>query len=175
MSCLARGADDDAEHPVLFRSAVRRARRRADGSRDREDGAAVGERVSAVSTSGTTSAYSVPMLNVPGMKRGDDSQVKVNLTGALTGSRVNFNIEPRKDGPVSVTARFHELKESSSGKVFVLWAVAGTTSRQARPGVTRQPQLGEITSETSLRDFGLLLTLEEILHAARGMCRQVIR
>jgi hypothetical protein len=150
--------------PVLFRSAVPQGFAVVPtASRDREDGAVVGEKVSAVSTSGSTSAYSVPMLNVPGMKRGDDSQVKVNLAGALTGSRVNFKIEPRKDGPVSVTARFHELKESPAGKVFVLWAVSPDNkfTKLGQVVNTGNRNEAEIKSETTLADFGLLITLEE--------------
>lgn len=157
--------------PVLFRSAVPQGFAVIPtASRDREDGAVVGEKVSAVSTSGTTSGYSVPMLNVPGMKRGDDSQIKVNLAGALTGSRVNFNIEPRKDGPTSVTARFHELKESPAGKVFVLWAVSPDNKfvKLGQVVNTGNRNEAEIKSETSLRDFGLLITLEEEISTPRG-------
>ncbi|HEX7174633.1 MAG TPA: hypothetical protein VF240_05055 [Pyrinomonadaceae bacterium] len=149
--------------PVLFRSAVPQGFAVVPtASRDREDGAVVGEKVSAVSTSGGTSAYSVPMLNVPGMKRGDDSEIKVNLTGALTGSRVNFKIEPRKDGPVSVTARFHELKESPAGQVFVLWAVSPDNkfTKLGQVVNTGRRNEAEIKSETTLTDFGLLITLE---------------
>jgi len=157
--------------PVLFRSAVPQGFAVVPtASRDREDGAVVGEKVSAVSTSGGTSAYSVPMLNVPGMKRGDDSQIKVNLTGALTGSRVNFQIEPRKDGPVSVTARFHELKESPAGKVFVLWAVSPDNKfvKLGQVVNTGNRNEAEIKSETSLRDFGLLITLEDEVSTPQG-------
>ena len=157
--------------PVLFRSAVPQGFAVIPtASRDREDGAVVGEKVSAVSTSGTTSGYSVPMLNVPGMKRGDDSQIKVNLAGALTGSRVNFNIEPRKDGPTMVTARFHELKESPAGKVFVLWAVSPDNKfvKLGQVVNTGNRNEAEIKSETSLRDFGLLITLEEEISTPRG-------
>ncbi|HEX8188974.1 MAG TPA: anti-sigma factor [Pyrinomonadaceae bacterium] len=139
-------------------------------STDRENGAAVGEKVSATTTAGATSAYTAPMLNVMGMKRGDDTQLKVNLTGELTGSRVNFNIEPRNDGPTTVTARFHELKESPGGKVYVLWAVS-PDNRYVKLGQvvnTGRRNEAEIKSETTLKDFGLLITLEEESSAPRG-------
>jgi hypothetical protein len=131
-------------------------------STDRENGAAVGEKVSATTTAGATSAYTAPMLNVMGMKRGDDTQLKVNLTGELTGSRVNFNIEPRHDGPTTVTARFHELKESPGGKVYVLWAVSPDNKYVKLGQVvnTGQRNEAEIKSETTLTDFGLLITLQ---------------
>ena len=102
------------------------------------------------------------MLNVPGMARGEDTTVKVNLTGALTGARVNFNVEPRKDGPTMVTARFHELKEAPGGKVYVLWAVSPDNKfvKLGQVVNTGQRNEAEIKSETTLPDFGLLITLE---------------
>jgi len=148
---------------VAFRSAVPQGFAVVPlSSTDRESGAAVGERVSATSTAGGTTAYTAPMLNIPGMKRGEDTQVKVNLTGALTGARVNFNIEPRKDGPTMITARFHELKEAPAGHVYVLWAVS-PDNKYVKLGQivnTGGRNEAEIKSETTLQDFGLLITLE---------------
>lgn len=140
-------------------------------STDREAGAAVGEKVSATTTAGGATAYTAPMLNVMGMKRGDDTQLKVNLTGELTGSRVNFNIEPRNDGPTTITARFHELKESPGGKVYVLWAVS-PDNKYVKLGQivnTGRRNEAEIKSETTLRDFGLLITLEDESSTPRGV------
>ena len=149
---------------VAFRSAVPQGFAVVPlSSTDREAGAAVGERVSATSTAGATTAYTAPMLNIPGMKRGEDTQVKVNLMGALTGARVNFNLEPRKDGPTMVTARFHELKEAPAGHVYVLWAVS-PDNKYVKLGQivnTGGRNEAEIKSETTHPDFGLLITLED--------------
>lgn len=132
----------------------------------------IGEKVAATSTSGVTPAasYSVPMLNIPSYKKGDDTQLKVNLTGELTGSRVNFKIEPRHDGPTTVTARFHELKESPGGKVYVLWAVSSDNKYVKLGQVvnTGRRNEAEIKSETTLKDFGLFITLEDELSMPRG-------
>lgn len=157
----------DPNTSVLFRSAV-------------PEGFAViphtmnpmGEKVAATSTSGMTptTSYNVPMLNIPGYKKGDDTELKVNLLGELTGSRVNFNIEPRNDGPTTVTARFHELKESPGGKVYVLWAVS-TDNKYVKLGQvvnTGRRNEAEIKSETTLKDFGLFITLEDELSMPRG-------
>jgi hypothetical protein len=132
-------------------------------STDREDGAAVGEKVAATTTPGGSTPYSVPMLNVSGMKRGEDTHVKVNLTGELTGARVNFDIEPRKDGPTMVKARFHELKEAPAGKVYTLWAVSPDNkfTKLGQVVNTGARNEAEIKSETTLADFGLLITLED--------------
>jgi hypothetical protein len=148
---------------VVFRSAVPQGFAVVPLSSTNRDGAAVGENVSAVSTAGATTAYTAPMLNIPGMKRGEDSMIKVNFAGALTGARANIKVEPRKDGPTMVTARFHELKEAPAGQVYVLWAVA-PDNRYVKLGQivnTGGRNEAEIKSETSLQDFGLIVTLED--------------
>jgi hypothetical protein len=121
-----------------------------------------GEKVAATSTAGATSAYTAPMLNIPSFNRGSDTEVKVKLAGALTGTRVNFNILPRKDGPTVIHARFHELKESPAGQVYVLWAVSPDNKYTKLGQVvnTGQRNEAEIKSETTLADFGLLVTLQ---------------
>jgi len=125
----------------------------------------VGEKVSAVSTSGETSAsgYSVPMLNIPAYKKGDDTKLKVNFSGAMEGARANIFITPRKGGTTEIRFRFHELKEAPKGKVFIVWAVSADNqfSRLGQIVNTRGRNEGEIHSETTLRDFGLLVTLED--------------
>ncbi|HKR01106.1 MAG TPA: hypothetical protein VJT09_10560 [Pyrinomonadaceae bacterium] len=156
---------------VLFRSAIPQGFAVVPLASTDRDGAAVGEKVSAVSTPGATTAYGAPLLNIPGMKRGEDSQIKVNFTGALTGARANINVEPRKDGPTMVTARFHELKEAPAGQVYVLWAVSADNKYVKLGQIvnTGARNEAEIKSETSLRDFGLLVTLEDEVTAPHGL------
>jgi hypothetical protein len=130
-----------------------------------------GERVAATSTAGASTAYTAPMLGIPRYNRGSTSEVKVKLMGALTGSRVNFSIEPRKDGPTTVVARFHELKEAPAGQVYVLWAVS-PDSKYVKLGQivnTGQRNEAEIKSETTLADFGLLVTLENEMSTPAGV------
>jgi hypothetical protein len=139
---------------------------------------ASGERVAATSTAGSTSAYTAPMLGIPTFDRGDDTQVKVKLGGALTGSRVNFNITPRRDGPTEVVARFHELKEAPGGQVYVLWAISPDNKYVKLGQVvnTGRRNEAEIKSETTLSDFGLLITLQPEGEApAGGVVGTVIR
>jgi hypothetical protein len=130
-----------------------------------------GERVAATSTAGATTAYTAPMLGIPRYNRGSTSEVKVKLMGALTGSRVNFSIEPRKDGPTTVVARFHELKEAPAGQVYVLWAVS-PDNKYVKLGQivnTGGRNEAEIKSETTLADFGLLVTLENEVSNPAGI------
>ena len=149
----------DAKTTVFFRSAV-------------PAGLAVvprtttprGEKVAA-STAEVNPAnpYQVPMLNIPAYKKGDDTKIKVNFSGALTGARANVFITPRKDGPTEVRTRFHELKEAPAGKVFVLWAVGpdGKYQKLGQVVNTGGRNEAEIKAETTLQDFGLLVTLED--------------
>jgi hypothetical protein len=125
----------------------------------------VGEKVAASTSAVSTPApnYTVPMLNLPAYKKGDDTKMKVNFSGALTGARANVFITPRKDGPTEVKMRFHELKEAPAGKVFTVWAV-GSDNQFAKLGQivnTGNRNEAEITSEVTLQDFGLLVTMED--------------
>jgi len=124
----------------------------------------VGEKVAASTTEGATPAttYTVPMLNIPGYKKGDDTKMKINFSGALTGARANVFITPRKDGPTEVRLRFHELKDAPSGQVFTLWAVSPDNKFAKLGQVVNAPgrNEAEIKSETDLKDFGLLITTE---------------
>jgi hypothetical protein len=113
-------------------------------------------------TTGATTTYAAPMLNIPAYKKGDDTKIKVDFAGALTGARANVFITPRKDGPTEVRMRFHELKEAPAGQQFVLWAV-GPDNKFVKLGqVVNVPgrNEAEIKSETTLPDFGLLVTME---------------
>lgn len=131
-------------------------------SRGERDGAAVGERVSATSTAGGTSAYNAPMLGIPGFRRGTDTEMKINFTGALTGSRANVSLEPRKDGPTTIKMRFHELKDAPGGQTYVLWAISPDNKfvKLGQIVNTGQRNEAQIQTETALQDFGLFVTIE---------------
>jgi hypothetical protein len=136
-----------------------------------QDGAPIGERVAATSTAGSTSAYTAPMLGISGMRRGTDSELKINFTGALTGTRANVSLEPRKDGPTTIKMRFHELKESPAGKVLVVWAVSPDNKFVKLGQIinTGNRNEAQIQTETSLREFGLFVTMEDELTAPTGV------
>jgi hypothetical protein len=125
---------------------------------------ASGEKVAAVSTTGSTPATAsrVPMLNIPAYKKGDDTKIKVDFAGALTGARANVFITPRKDGPTEVKMRFHELKEAPAGQKYILWAVSPDNTYSKLGQIVNAPgrNEAEIKSETTLPDFGLMVTME---------------
>ena len=125
----------------------------------------VGEKVAASTADvGTPAgAYTVPMINLPAYKKGDDTKMKIKFSGAMTGARANIFITPRKDGPTEVKLRFHELKEAPAGKVFTAWAVSPDNKFIKLGQVVNTPERNEaeIKSEVSLADFGLLITMED--------------
>jgi anti-sigma-K factor RskA len=132
-------------------------------SHGERDGAAVGERVSATTTANTALAYSAPLLGIPGFRRGTDTEMKIKLSGAMTGSRANVYIEPRKDGPTTIKMRFHELKDAPAGKTYSVWAVS-PDNKYVRLGQivnTGMRNEAQIQTETALQDFGLLITMED--------------
>lgn len=148
----------DANAKVLFRSAV------PEGFAVVPLTTASGEKVAAVTTGGATpaTAYNVPMLNIPAFKKGDDTKIKIEFAGAMTGARANVFITPRKDGPTEVKMRFHELKEAPAGQKYILWAVAPDNTYVKLGQVVNAAgrNEAEIKSETTLKDFGLLVTME---------------
>jgi len=127
-----------------------------------KDGAPIGERVSATTTSGTTPTYNVPMLGIPGFRRGTDTHLKVHFP-ALADSRANIFLEPRKDGPTQIKLRFHSLTRVPANTRLVLWAV-GPDNTYARLGQvinTGKRNEAQIQTETNLKDFGLIVTMED--------------
>jgi hypothetical protein len=110
----------------------------------------------------TKTTYSAPLLNIPAYKTGDDTKIKVDFTGALTGARANVFITPRKDGPTEVKMRFHDLKEAPAGQKFILWAVTADNKFTKLGQIVNAPgrNEAEIKSEVALPDFGLVVTME---------------
>jgi len=115
----------------------------------------------------TKTTYSAPLLNIPAYKTGDDTKIKVAFTGALDGARANVFITPRKDGPTEVKMRFHDLKEAPSGQSFILWAVSPDNqfTKLGQVVNVKGRNEAEIKSETTLSDFGLVITMENAVGA----------
>jgi hypothetical protein len=110
----------------------------------------------------TKTTYSAPLLNIPAYKTGDDTKIKVDFTGALTGARANVFITPRKDGPTEVKMRFHDLKEAPAGQKFIVWAVSADNQFTKLGEIvnTGGRNEAELRSEVTLPDFGLIVTME---------------
>jgi len=110
----------------------------------------------------TKTTYTAPLLNIPAYKTGDDTKIKVDFTGALTGARANVFITPRKDGPTEVKLRFHDLKEAPAGQKFIVWAVSPDMqfTKLGQVVNTAGRNEAEIRSEVAMPDFGLIVTME---------------
>jgi hypothetical protein len=112
-----------------------------------------------------TTDYTVPMLGIPTFKKGDESKLKIDFTGAAEGARANLFVEPHKKGKMtSVRMRFHDMKEAPKGLAYVLWAVSPDNQFQRLGSIVnvRGRNEAEIQSETAFDDFGLLLTTEDV-------------
>jgi hypothetical protein len=110
----------------------------------------------------TKTTYTAPLLNIPAFKKGDDTKIAVDFTGPLDGARANVFVTPHKGGATEVRMRFHDLKEAPQGQRFILWAVSADNQFVKLGQVTNTPgrNEAEIKSETTLPDFGLVVTME---------------
>ena len=110
----------------------------------------------------TKTTYSAPLLNIPSYKKGDDTKIKVDFSGALSGARANVFITPRKDGPTEIKMRFHDLKQAPTGQKYILWAVSADNKFTKLGQIVNAEgrNEAEIKSETTLPDFGLVVTME---------------
>jgi len=124
----------------------------------------VGETVGATASSTAASPYTVPMLNIPAYKKGDDTKIKVNFTDALAGTLANVFIEPHKDKATEIKMRFHELKDAPKGQAFILWAVSPDNQFQKLGQIlnVKNRNEAEINATTTFSDFGLLVTQEDL-------------
>ena len=123
---------------------------------------AVGNQVAAVTTMGD---YAAPLLGIPTFKKGDDTKLKIDFSGAMEGARANIFIEPHKNGKLTeVRMRFHDLKEAPKGQAYILWAVSpdGQFQKLGQIVNVKGRNEAEIKSETAFDDFGLLLTTEDL-------------
>jgi hypothetical protein len=110
----------------------------------------------------TTTTYTAPMLNIPAYKKGDETKIKVDFTGALQGARANVFITPHKGGATEVNIRFHDLKEAPKGQSFIVWAVSPDNqfTKLGQIVNVKDRNEAEIKSEVALADFGLVITME---------------
>jgi len=106
--------------------------------------------------------YSAPLLGIPTFKKGDDTKIKVDFAGPLSGARANVFVTPHKGAATEVRMRFHDLKEAPAGQKFIVWAVGPDGSYQKLGEVlnTGGHNESEFKAETVLPDFGLLITQE---------------
>jgi hypothetical protein len=106
--------------------------------------------------------YDVPLLNVPSFSD-KTKEVKIKFTGELAGLEGKAYIE-RKKGVSKVTMHFDDMKKVPANKRFVLWASSpdGQYTKLGQVINSGKREEAEINSETSLTDFGLFVTVEDV-------------
>lgn len=113
----------------------------------------------AVRTAAT--AYDVPLLGVPTFGN-DTTEVRVNFTGELRGLDGKAYID-NKGEKTTVKMRFGDMRKAPLNKRYVLWATSpdGKYTKLGQVVSTGKQDEGEIRSETALKDFGLMVTVED--------------
>jgi hypothetical protein len=111
--------------------------------------------------------YTAPLLGIPTFKKGDDTKIKVDFSGPLSGARANVFITPHHGAATEVRMRFHDLKEAPAGQKFIVWAVGADGSYEKIGEIlnTGGHNEAEIKSDVAMSDFGLLITQEGTLGA----------
>jgi hypothetical protein len=162
----------DPNTKIFFRSAVPQGmaviplHSNPSGEKVAATTAPAGSEVAVTTPAGTQVAagatYTAPLLGIPTFKKGDDTKIKVDFTGPLTGARANVFVTPHKGGATEVRMRFHDLKEAPAGQSFIVWAVGGDGSYQKLGQIVNTGNRNEVEfkSETPLPDFGLVITQE---------------
>jgi len=161
----------DPNTKVVFRSAVPEGftvipvRSSAEGEKVAAVAAPTNPTAVVTPSGAVATTYTAPLLGIPGFKKGDDTKIKVDFTGALAGARANVFITPDKKGTTEVNMRFHDLKEAPAGQKYLVWAVGADGSFQKIGEVvnTGGKNEAEIKSQTTLPDFGLVVTMESAI------------
>jgi hypothetical protein len=109
----------------------------------------------------TESVYDVPLLGVPSFNN-KTAEVRVNFTGELQGLDGKAYIDSGK-GKSQIKMRFGDMKKVPKDKRLILWAASpdGKFTKLGQVVTAGRKDEGEIRGETSLRDFGLLITVED--------------
>lgn len=144
--------------PVVFRSAVPKGF------------AVVGNRATVPTgddkqvamTQTVNSVYDVPLLGISGFEKGE-TEIRVNFAGELEGLKGKAYIDNSKSGVTKIKMRFDDMKMAPKQKRYVLWAVSPEKEYTKIGQVINNGNRAEaeIRGETALKDFGLLVTVED--------------
>lgn len=109
----------------------------------------------------TTTTYDVPMLGVAKYK-GKTSELKLRFGGDMSGLQAKAYLKP-VGGKTQIRMTFDDLQKAPMNKRFVLW----TSGPEGYTKIGQVVHAGkkdtaEIRGETSLSDFGLFLTAEDM-------------
>ncbi|MBA4121806.1 MAG: hypothetical protein H0X72_05000 [Acidobacteria bacterium] len=113
-------------------------------------------------TQTVASAYDVPLLGISGFEKGE-TEIRVKFSGDLQGLKGKAYINNSKEGVTKIKMRFDDMKLAPKQKRYVLWAVSPAKEYTKIGQVINagKRQESEIRGETALKDFGLLVTVED--------------
>ncbi len=113
-------------------------------------------------TQTVSSTYDVPLLGIPSFEKGE-KEIRVNFSGELEGLKGKAYLDNSKAGLTKIKMRFDDMKMAPKQKRYVLWAVSPAKEYTKIGQVINNGERAEaeIRGETALKDFGLLVTLEE--------------
>lgn len=108
------------------------------------------------------STYDVPLLGVPTFN-GKTTEIRVNFSGELQGLKGKAYINAVKGGVTQIKMRFDDMKMAPKEKRYVLWAVSEDKKYTKIGQVINNGNRAEseIRGETSMPDFGLMVTIED--------------
>ncbi|MFN6962410.1 MAG: hypothetical protein ACK4S4_01460 [Pyrinomonadaceae bacterium] len=145
----------DTSTPIFFRSELPKGYAIVPRRMTGEENAVAG-------ASNVGSTYEVPMLNVPGFKAGETTEVRIKFSGDLKGLDGRAYLKP-EGGKTTIKMRFGDMRKVPANTRFVLWAKApdGSYTKLGQVINTGSRDESEIRSETALTDFGLFMTVED--------------
>jgi hypothetical protein len=108
------------------------------------------------------SAYDVPVLNVPSFGE-KTRELKIKFGDDLSGLEGKAYITRAKGGSTKVKMHFDDMNRVPKEKRFILWAASpdGQYTKLGQVVNSGRKNEAEIDSETSLSDFGLMITAED--------------
>lgn len=145
--------------PIAFRSAVPKGYAVVN---NRTSSAVSGDEKQIANTQTVASAYDVPLLGVSGLEKGE-TEIRVKFSGELEGLKGKAYLDNSKMGLTKIKMRFDDMKLAPKQKRYVLWAVSAANEYTKIGQVINNGDRAEaeIRGETALKDFGLLVTLED--------------
>ncbi len=145
--------------PVVFRSAVPKGYAVVN---NRVTSPISGDDKQVAGTRTVSSTYEVPLLGVSGFEKGE-TEIRVNFSGELEGLKGKAYLDNSKAGLTKIKMRFDDMKMAPKQKRYVLWAVSAAKEYTKIGQVINNGERAEaeIRGETALKDFGLLVTVED--------------
>lgn len=147
-----------ADTPVVFRSTVPKGYAVVSN----RSTVPTGDDKQVAMTEAVASTYDVPLLGVSRFEKGE-TEIRVKFAGELEGLKGKAYLDNSKVGLTKIKMRFDDMKMAPKQKRYVLWAVSSEKEYTKIGQVINNGDRAEaeIRGETALKDFGLLVTLED--------------